>query len=162
MTTITNTKIDCLLCKADVADHNLKRIQVWEDNYWRLTVSLLSEIPGFSYLEPKRHIPSITDLNGEEAKTLGIILAKTTKILQSVTKAKLVYVYIFGDHVPHLHIHLAPHNDGDALNHQIIKGTLESIELENGTKASINKEFPLLPEKELRIISEHIKKQISI
>lgn len=25
----------------------------------------------------------------------------------------LVYLYIYGDHIPHLHVHLAPHTEGD-------------------------------------------------
>ncbi len=34
----------------------------------------------------------------------------------------LVYVYVFGGGAPHLHIHLAPHRPGDALNDRMIKG----------------------------------------
>ena len=44
-----------------------------------------------------------------------------TKILKDVTNAKLIYVYIFGDHHPHLHIHLAPHWNDDILYEDIVK-----------------------------------------
>ena len=37
---------------------------------------------------------------------------------------EVVYVYIFGDGVPHLHLHLAPHRPGDALNDQMIRGEI--------------------------------------
>lgn len=70
---------------------------------------------GFGHLEPKRHIPFITDLDGQEASTLGVILAQVTATLKAVTGAELVYVYIFGERVSHLHFNLAPHRDGDAL-----------------------------------------------
>ena len=56
---------DCLLCRVRAADSRLSRIQVWEDELWRLTVSLEAGVPGFAYLEPKRHIPTLADLSGD-------------------------------------------------------------------------------------------------
>jgi diadenosine tetraphosphate (Ap4A) HIT family hydrolase len=67
---------DCLLCRRDAADAEFDRIQVWEDDLWRLTVSLAAEVPGFAYLEPKRHVPYITDLEGAEAASFGSWLCK--------------------------------------------------------------------------------------
>jgi hypothetical protein len=65
--------------------------------------------------EPHRHIPYITDLDGPEAQTLGSVLARVTAALRAAVGAELTYAYIFGDRVPHLHVNLAPHTDGDAL-----------------------------------------------
>jgi diadenosine tetraphosphate (Ap4A) HIT family hydrolase len=72
------------------------------------------ELGGFCYLEPQRHIPYITDLDGEEAATFGSVLAKSCATLKRATGAKLVYVYVYGGTIPHLHVHLAP-NRGDGL-----------------------------------------------
>lgn len=72
-------------------------------------------IPGFAHLEPKRHIAFITDLDGAEAATLGSVLAQVTRALREGAGAEKTYVYIFGDHTPHLHFNLAPHREGDAL-----------------------------------------------
>lgn len=72
-------------------------------------------MPGFGHLEPVRHIPFLTDLDGEEAATLGPVLARVTSALRDVTAADLVYVYVFGERVAHLHFNLAPHRAGDAL-----------------------------------------------
>lgn len=113
---------DCVICRGASGDAELQRIQVWEDALWRLTLSLEAEVLGFAYLEPKRHIPHITDLTGEEALTFGKVLAQTTQTLRDETGAELVYVYIFGDGIPHLHVHLAPHRPNDVLNTQIIRG----------------------------------------
>jgi diadenosine tetraphosphate (Ap4A) HIT family hydrolase len=89
---------------------------VWEDPHWRLAViEAGSPIAGFAHLETRRHIPDITHLDGEEAATLGSVLARVTAKLKAVTGADLVYVYVFGERVPHLHFNLAPHNQGDAL-----------------------------------------------
>jgi len=109
------TPIACLLCDVDEADSFFDRTRVWEDDLWRLSVVLRGAVPGFSHLESKRHIPFITDLDGDEAATLGPVLARCTSALRRGTGADKVYVYVFGDRVPHLHLNLVPHRDGDAL-----------------------------------------------
>lgn len=106
---------DCLLCRVSDADAHFDRRRVWEDEHWRLSVVLHGAIPGFAHLEPHRHIPFVTDLDGPEATTLGPVLARVSAALRSATAADKVYVYVFGDHVPHLHFNLAPHRPGDAL-----------------------------------------------
>jgi diadenosine tetraphosphate (Ap4A) HIT family hydrolase len=62
---MTDSKSGCVLCRGIAGDAELLRIQVWEDSLWRVTMSLEAEILGFAYLEPKRHIPHITDLDKE-------------------------------------------------------------------------------------------------
>jgi diadenosine tetraphosphate (Ap4A) HIT family hydrolase len=108
-------KENCLLCNWSEADRYFNRIQVWENDLWRVTTSLVAPVPGFSYLETKRHIPYITDLEGAESASLGSVLALVTRALRDTTNAKLVYVNVFGERVPHLHFNLAPHRDGDPL-----------------------------------------------
>lgn len=105
----------CLLCRPEAADRELGRIEVWQDRLWRVTVSLVAPVLGFGYLEPKRHIPYITDLSGEEAETLGATLARVTSTLRLATDADLVYVNVFGERHAHLHFNLAPHRPGDGL-----------------------------------------------
>lgn len=140
-------RTDCLICRREEGDTELRRIPVWEDELWRLTTSLHSEIPGFSYLEPKRHVPYITELDGKEAGTLGEVLARTTKALKDVTGAQLVYVLVFGGHIPHLHLHLSPHvPDGPPI------GTIFD---------RLAQEAPLLPEDELRSIAARLQQELA-
>jgi diadenosine tetraphosphate (Ap4A) HIT family hydrolase len=105
----------CLLCDPAAADAQFQRVRVWEDELWRLSIVLQGPLPGFAHLEPKRHIPFITELNGPEAVTLGSVLGRVTRALREAASAEMTYVYVFGDHVPHLHFNLAPHRTGDAL-----------------------------------------------
>jgi diadenosine tetraphosphate (Ap4A) HIT family hydrolase len=70
---------------------------------------------GFAHPEPRRHIPFITDLDGDEAATLGLVLARATRVLRDAAGAQKTCVYVFGDRTPRLHFNLAPHRDGDAL-----------------------------------------------
>ncbi len=40
--------MDCLICSGVSGDPALKRVQIWEDTLWRLTMSLSAEVLGFS------------------------------------------------------------------------------------------------------------------
>ena len=112
---MTQDAQECMLCRPELADAQFRRIRVWEDDLWRLSAVLQGPIPGFAHLEPKRHIPYVTDLDGPEAVTLGPVLARVTAALRDAAGGQLAYVYVFGDRVAHLHLNLAPHRDGDAL-----------------------------------------------
>lgn len=152
---------ECVLCRGADGDRELDRIQVWEDRLWRLTMALQAEVPGFCYLEPKRHIPHVTDLDGDEAQTLGGVLARATQALQEETGAELVYVYVFGGGVSHLHLHLAPHRPGDALNTQIVRGEITEEHLESGATRYVSKNFPVLPEAQQRRVAERVRERLA-
>lgn len=154
------TGTDCPMCRGVAADKELERVQVWEDEHWRLTVGLASEVPGFAYLEPKRHIRFITELDGAEAATFGAVMARCTRVLKEITGSEVVYVYIFGDGVPHLHVHLAPHRRGDGLNDQMIRGDIIEEKLPNGMTRFESKEFPPLPLEQLRDIAERVRARL--
>jgi diadenosine tetraphosphate (Ap4A) HIT family hydrolase len=109
------TDAGCLLCRPGDADAFFQRVRVWQDAHWRLSVLLRGPVAGFAHLEPHRHIPFVTDLDGPEAATLGPVLARVTAVLRDAVSADKVYVYVFGDRVPHLHLNLAPHHDGGPL-----------------------------------------------
>lgn len=152
---------DCLLCQGIGGDTALLRVHVWEDTLWRLTVSLAAEVLGFAYLEPKRHIRSIAELDGEEARTFGAVIARVTSVLREVTEAELVYVYIFGDGIPHLHVHLAPHRSGDALSVHMIRGDIVEERLPGGGERYISKQFPPLSEAGLRDVAEQVQQRLA-
>ncbi len=101
---------DCLLCRVTDADAFFERTRVWQDDLWRLSVVRRGAITGFAHLEPHRHIPFITDLDGPEAASLGGVLARCTSAIRAATGADKIYVYVFGDRVPHLHLNLAPND----------------------------------------------------
>ena len=155
------TTSGCPMCRAAAADEELERIEVWQDAHWRLTVSLSSEVAGFAYLEPKRHIRYITELDGPEAATFGPAVACSTSALKDATGAEVVYVYIVGDGVPHLHLHLAPHRAGDALNDQMVRGELVEEKLPNGMTRFSSSNFPPLPREQLARIAEQVRNKMS-
>jgi diadenosine tetraphosphate (Ap4A) HIT family hydrolase len=154
------TNKDCPICRGAAFDPEMDRIAVWEDALWRLTVSLAAEVPGFAYLEPKRHVPYITDLDGAEAASFGPALGRCTRTLREVTGADVVYVYIFGDGIPHLHVHLAPHRKGDALNDQMIRGEIVEEKLPSGATSFFSKEFPALAREQLLAVAERVRQRL--
>jgi diadenosine tetraphosphate (Ap4A) HIT family hydrolase len=153
----------CVLCRGTAADAELGREQVWEDALWRLTTSVgPGDVTlGFSYLEPKRHIASVADMDGEEAATFGAVLARCTAALREAAGADLVYVYVFGDHVPHMHAHLAPHVAGDALNDAMIKGDVEERALPSGLVALLPKDYPEIDQAQVRAVLESARRLLN-
>ncbi len=157
------TEEQCALCDARSADAEFGRIEVWRDALWRLTTSTGpgDPTPGFSYLEPVRHIRYVHELDGEESATFGPVLARCTAALKAATNAELVFVYIFGGSIPHLHVHLAPHVSGDALNESILRGEFEERPLPSGAVAFVSKDFPEVPEEELARVVERVRVLLS-
>ena len=138
------TDSDCPLCSCSEMDDALMRTEVWRDDLWRLTVANVSEVAGFSYLEPRRHISDITALSGDEAATFGETIAKTSGAIKAATGADLVYAYVFGDSVPHLHVHLAPHREpGSPLSGEMIKGAKHEVTLPGGFEVWASDRYPL-------------------
>lgn len=126
-------------------DDVLKRTEVWSDDLWRLTTARVTEVAGFSYLESRRHISDLTELDGDEARTFGATMAKVSAALKQVTGADLVYVYIFGDSIPHFHVHLAPHRyTGSPLVSDMIKGAKHKTHLPDGTEVWASDRYPLV------------------
>jgi diadenosine tetraphosphate (Ap4A) HIT family hydrolase len=148
---------DCLLCDADAAADQLNRVVVWEDGLWRLSMPRRGYTTGFGYLEPKRHVPYITDLDGDEAATFGPVIARVASALRQAAGAELVYVYVFGGGIPHLHVHLGPHRDGDALNDHIIRGEMTYEPMPSGAQRIVSREFPAVPAEEIDAVIDRAR-----
>ena len=67
---------------------------------------------GYLMIEPRRHVPMLGDLSDEEAGRLGQVVNRAAAALRSIEDVEHVYSFVFGDTIPHLHIHLAPRYPG--------------------------------------------------
>lgn len=63
---------------------------------------------GWLVVEPKRHAPGLGDLTDDEAGAVGRLSNRLARVLKEAEGAEHVYAFVFGDGVPHLHVHLAP------------------------------------------------------
>jgi diadenosine tetraphosphate (Ap4A) HIT family hydrolase len=61
---------------------------------------------GHLFVEPRRHTPGLADLTDEEARAVGWWCTRVSRALRHVVGAEHVYAAVFGDGVPHLHVHL--------------------------------------------------------
>ena len=70
---------------------------------------------GWLVLEPKRHAGGLGDLTDDEACAVGRLTNQAARALKEVASAEHVYAFVFGDGVPHLHVHLAPRYENTPL-----------------------------------------------
>jgi len=152
----------CPLCAGRDMDEALMRVEVWSDELWRLTTILVGEVAGFSYLEPKRHISDITMLDGAEAASFGRVIAEASTAIKKATGADLVYVYVFGDSVKHLHVHLAPQRDeASPLVNDMIKGNQHKVHLPTGEEIWASDRYPLQPQEVMHAAIDDIRASLN-
>jgi diadenosine tetraphosphate (Ap4A) HIT family hydrolase len=148
---------DCTICRGPAGDPELDRVEVWRDELWRLSMSLHSSMRAFAYLEPIRHIAYLADLDGPEAATFGPVIARACSVLREATGAKLVYAYVFGGGIPHLHVHLAPNAPEGVLNTNLIRGRTEERHLPSGATEIRSLDHPELPEAQIQAVIERVR-----
>ena len=61
---------------------------------------------GYVRVETRRHAPSFAELTPAEAQAVGVLMARVSRAIKACTGADHVYAFFYGDHVPHLHVHL--------------------------------------------------------
>lgn len=132
-------------------------MEVWRDDHWRLSMSRHGPTLGFGYLEPLRHIPYLADLDGPEAATFGPAIARASAVLREASGAPLVYAYVFGGGIPHLHVHLAPNTPAGVLNTALITGEIEERKLPSGAGEIISLDHPDVPEDEVAAVIERTR-----
>lgn len=148
---------DCAICAGPAGDAELLRTEVWRDEHWRLSMAVSGETLGFAYLEPIRHIPYLADLDGPEAQTFGGAMARAAAALREASGAPLVYAYVFGGGIPHLHVHLAPNRPEGVLNTAIITGEFDERKLPSGATELISRTHPPVPEEEQAAVIERVR-----
>ena len=151
------TPRDCTICRGPNGDEELSRVEVWRDDLWRLSMSRRSPTRGFAYLEPIRHIPYLADLDGPEAASFGPAIARASAVLREASGARLVYAYLFGGGIAHLHVHLAPNAPEGVLSTKLIEGEVEERKLPSGAGEIISKDHPDLPDEEQEAVIERVR-----
>jgi diadenosine tetraphosphate (Ap4A) HIT family hydrolase len=61
---------------------------------------------GHLFVEPKRHVPKLSDLSDDEAQLIGLYVSRIARALEQTQGMEHVYAFAIGDHVPHVHIHV--------------------------------------------------------
>lgn len=102
---------DCLICaKHAAADPGL---EVHRDAL--VYVGHLPASPevylGHLFVEPLTHKPGLADLTGDEAAAVGTAMQRAAAVLRA-SGHDHAYAFVFGDRVPHLHVHVIGRRPG--------------------------------------------------
>jgi diadenosine tetraphosphate (Ap4A) HIT family hydrolase len=122
---------ECLICEK----HKQVVQPIYEDQDWMVTHGPLeSQILGYLYIEPKRHVEDWSDFNDEELAKVGPLI----KMLEQAVKKELnidrVYVVTISEAVRHLHFHIIPRLEGSdvkglALIEQATQQKVENLDI---------------------------------
>ncbi|WEG15167.1 HIT family protein [Alkalihalophilus pseudofirmus] len=102
---------DCFICQKHSNSIQTSGVMIYKDDYVYVGHIDRNGDPnylGHIMIDLKRHVPTLGDMNMEEAKAFGMITARVSKALIESENAEHIYSYVMGDAVPHLHMHLVP------------------------------------------------------
>ncbi len=71
---------------------------------------------GRVFVETRRHVAGLGQLSGDEAAAVGVLVNDLSSALRSAG-AEHVYAHVYGDGVPHLHVHVVPRYPGTPLEY---------------------------------------------
>jgi diadenosine tetraphosphate (Ap4A) HIT family hydrolase len=67
---------------------------------------------GYLFVETRRHVAALGDLEPEEAAAVGRAATRTARALEAATGAEHVYAAVIGHHSPHFHAHVIARHPG--------------------------------------------------
>ena len=108
--------VDCFICEKHRQGEDAQGGVLFEDDLVYVGHVHALDGPlayrGYLMVEPKRHAPGLGDLTDEEAEAIGRTANRVARLQRDVLGAEHVYSFVYGDAVPHLHLHLAPRYPG--------------------------------------------------
>lgn len=99
---------DCELCAREASDEEPPGGWVLRTDLWSACVAPGFEVPGWLFLELRRHAEGPMAMDDAEAGELGPLVARLTAGIQAATGAEKVYVVAYGELFPHFHVLLVP------------------------------------------------------
>lgn len=101
----------CFICNKHQGKIQTDGITIYEDEFVYVGHIDNNGEPGYLghlMIDLKRHAPTLGDMNEEEAKAFGSIMARVSKALIVTEEAEHIYSLVLGNSVPHLHMHIVP------------------------------------------------------
>ena len=106
---------DCFICNKHSGTIQTSGVKIYEDDFVYVGHIDRNGDPnylGHIMIDLKRHVPTLGDMNMEEARVFGMTMAKVSQALMECEGAEHIYSYVLGDAVPHLHMHIVPRYPG--------------------------------------------------
>lgn len=98
----------CPLCARELSTDEPPGGWVHRSGLWSAGVAEGFEVPGWLFLQLRRHAEGPMAMAPDEAGELGGLLVELTAAIQAVTGAEKVYVAAYGEAFPHFHLVLHP------------------------------------------------------
>jgi histidine triad (HIT) family protein len=111
MTYVRQTQPDCLICNKHASGDALGCGVIYEDvlvfaSHASPGIDSGDVYLGYVFVETKRHVAGLGELTSSEAAAVGVLVNDVATALRSTEGAEHVYSHVYGDGVPHLHVHL--------------------------------------------------------
>ncbi|MCM3652960.1 HIT family protein [Metabacillus litoralis] len=99
----------CPICEK----HRQLKESIYEDHNWIVTHGPIeSQVLGYLYIEPKRHVENWGEFTDEELSTVGPLIKNLESALKKELSIDRVYVVTISEAVRHLHFHIIPRQHG--------------------------------------------------
>lgn len=98
---------DCLICRRH-QDASRAPLVVYEDDYFKISHSVETNILGYFSLESRRHVLHAGEFNEQEAAAYGLVLQRLMKAMSEVVDCFRIYTFSLSETVPHFHVHVIP------------------------------------------------------
>jgi len=69
-------------------------------------------VPGWLVVAPRRHVEQLDELAPDEARELGPLLKDASAALRQAAGGEKIYLAVFAEQLPHLHVHLVARPPG--------------------------------------------------
>ena len=103
---------ECFICDKHSQGDSAEGGVLFEDDLVYVghlhTMGEESTYRGWLVVETKRHVGGLGDLTDDEARAIGSISNRAARVLRETAGAEHVYAFVYGDRVPHHHVHLSP------------------------------------------------------
>jgi diadenosine tetraphosphate (Ap4A) HIT family hydrolase len=102
---------DCLVCRKHRGLEQVLGGVIYQDDLIYISHAQLwgdeaDHYLGHLFVEPKRHVPELGGLTEAEAQAIGVYTSRLARALEQTEGMEHVYAFVFGDHVPHVHVHV--------------------------------------------------------
>ncbi len=99
----------CYTCRHNRGELHTPGGVIYQDALWSLQHAA-EPVPlvGWLVLKPLRHVEAFADLTPEEAASFGPLVHRITRAMTEVLRPVKVYLSMYMESAPHLHVHLIP------------------------------------------------------
>ncbi|WP_249870462.1 HIT family protein [Oceanobacillus saliphilus] len=106
--------MNCPICEK----HTNTTDAIYENGNWVISHGpLASQILGYVYIEPKRHVEDWAQFTDEELSELAPLIKRAEEAIKKELPINRLYTVTISEAVRHLHVHLIPRDEGT-----IVKG----------------------------------------